>query len=50
VAIGMTIVGKAGEVYAPASIKKGQSSVPAPQVRILDEKGAVLAQGNLEYG
>ena len=48
--IGVVIVGKAGEVYAANSIRKGQTSVPAPQVKISDEKGTVLASGNFEYG
>jgi hypothetical protein len=50
VSIGFTITGKAGEVYSPSTIKKGQSAVPAPQVQILDEKGNVLAQGTFAYG
>ncbi len=50
VPIGLAITGKAGEQYSAATIMKGTSVSPAPQVRILDEKGTVLAQGALEYG
>jgi hypothetical protein len=50
VSIGLAITGKAGEQYSAATIMKGASISPAPQVRILDEKGAPLAQGTMEYG
>jgi len=50
VPIGLAITGKAGEQYSAATIMKGTSVAPAPQVRILDEKGTTLAQGTLEYG
>ena len=50
VSIGLAITGKAGEQYSAATIMKGSSVSPAPQVRILDEKGAPLAQGTMEYG
>ena len=50
VSIGLAITGKAGEQYSAATIMKGTSMAPAPQVRILDEKGTPLAQGALEYG
>ena len=50
VSIGLKIVGAAGEVYSPATIMKDKTKMPAPQVRVLDEKGAVLAQGAFEYG
>jgi hypothetical protein len=50
VSIGLAIVGKAGEQYSAATISKGSSVAPAPQVRILDEKGTPLAQGTMEYG
>jgi hypothetical protein len=50
VSINLAILGKAGEVYAPSTMRKGQSVAPAPQFQILNEKSAVLAQGSLEYG
>jgi hypothetical protein len=50
VLIGFTITGKSGEVYNSGMIKKGQSAVPAPTLRILDEKGTVIQQGTFEYG
>ncbi|MBE3132220.1 MAG: hypothetical protein IMZ55_02005 [Acidobacteria bacterium] len=48
--IGFTITGKAGEAYSASTIMKNKIRVPAPQVKILDEKGTVLAQGTFEYG
>jgi hypothetical protein len=50
VSISFAIIGKAGETYAPNTLKKGLSLAPPPQFQILDEKGTVLAQGNFEYG
>jgi hypothetical protein len=50
VSVSFAILGKAGEQYAPNTLKKGLSLAPPPQVQILDEKGTVLAQGNFEYG
>jgi hypothetical protein len=48
--IGLQILGKAGESYAANTLRRGQSSVPPPQFRIVDEAGKVLAQGNFEFG
>ncbi|MBM4018549.1 MAG: hypothetical protein FJ288_09525 [Planctomycetes bacterium] len=50
VPIGFAIVGKAGEVYAANSLRKGQSVTTPPQFQILDEKGTVLTQGAFAYG
>lgn len=50
VTIGFTITGKSGEIYNSGMIKKGQNAVPAPSLRILDEKGTVIQQGTFEYG
>jgi hypothetical protein len=50
VPISLRITGAAGEIYSPATIMKDKTKMPAPQVRVLDEKGAVLAQGAFEYG
>jgi hypothetical protein len=50
VAINLAVFGKAGEKYAPSTLRKGQTVAPAPQFEILDEKGTSLAKGNFEYG
>jgi len=50
VRINLQVLGKAGEVYAPNTLRKGQTVAPAPQFEILDEKGTSLANGNFEYG
>ena len=48
--IGMSILGKANEVYAPNTLMKGLSIAPKPQFKIVDEKGTTLAKGEFEYG
>jgi hypothetical protein len=50
VSVSLAVVGKAGEQYAMNSMKRGLTLAPAPQLQIVDEKGAVLAQGSFEYG
>jgi hypothetical protein len=50
VSVSLAVVGKAGEQYAMNSLKRGLTLAPAPQLQIVDEKGAVLAQGSFEYG
>ncbi|HEX2972797.1 MAG TPA: hypothetical protein VHP11_10715 [Tepidisphaeraceae bacterium] len=48
-AVGFQIVGQAGERYSPGAMKNGQQ-VPAPKIKIYDEKGEVLASGDFQYG
>ena len=48
--IGMMIIGKSGEVYAPNTLMKGLSVGPKPQFKIVDEKGTTITQGAFEYG
>lgn len=50
VRIGLQVLGRMGEVYAPNTLRKGRTVVPAPQLEVLDEKGTSLAKGNFEYG
>jgi len=50
VSVSLAVLGKAGEQYAMNSMKRGLTLAPAPQLQIVDEKGAVLAQGSFEYG
>jgi len=50
VRINLQVLGKMGEVYAPNTLRKGQTVAPAPQFEILDEKGTSLATGSFEYG
>ncbi|HUU10893.1 MAG TPA: hypothetical protein VM431_10200 [Phycisphaerae bacterium] len=50
VTVGLSILGKAGESYNPATVMKGLTKVPPPEVQIRDEKGGVLSQGKFEYG
>ena len=47
--IGFVLVGRAGEQYAPG-ILKGNSRLPPPKLRILDEAGKVLTAAQFEYG
>jgi len=49
VSIGLSITGQAGEEYRNVVTKNNQR-VPAPNVKIVDEAGAVLAVGNFAYG
>jgi hypothetical protein len=47
--IGLAIVGKAGEHYSSRITKNGRH-LPAPRLRVVDERGNVLASGKFEYG
>ncbi len=47
--ISLVLEGQAGETYA-AGVEKNGQRMPAPKVRITDEAGKVLAQGNCEFG
>jgi len=49
VSVGLSLVGQAGEEYAPGVERNGQS-VSAPTLRILNESGKVLASGSFQYG
>ncbi len=42
-------IGQGGELYGPSLYRNGQRQ-PAPGIRILDEKGKVLATDRLKYG
>jgi hypothetical protein len=48
--IGMSIVGKSGEVYTANTLMKGLSVAPKPQFKITDDKGTTLTKGEFEYG
>ena len=47
--IGISAVGQAGEAYAGGAEKDGKRP-DAPTLKILDEKGKVLAEGAFKYG
>ncbi len=49
VSIGFSAVGQAGEAYAGGAEKDGKRP-DAPTLKILDEKGKVLAEGAFKYG
>jgi hypothetical protein len=49
VSVGLRLEGQAGEQYRPV-VKKNGTSVPAPALRIVNEAGKVVAQGNFKYG
>jgi len=49
VSIGLSITGQAGEEYRNV-VTKNNERVPPPNVKIVDEAGAVLAAGNFAYG
>jgi hypothetical protein len=49
VVISLVLEGQAGEQYAPRAVKGDETPRP-PKLKILDEAGKVLAQGNFEYG
>jgi hypothetical protein len=46
----LCLEGAAGERYSVGLEKAGGASLPAPKVKVLDESGKVLAEGNSEYG
>jgi len=47
--ISLVLEGQAGEQYAPRAVKGDETPRP-PKLKILDEAGKILAQGNFEYG
>ena len=49
-AMSLTILGKAGERYNPATIQRAGAPVRPPQFKIIDEKGATVGQGVLTKG
>ena len=49
VSIGLKLVGQAGEHYSP-QVLTHNGPPTAPEIKIVDEAGTVLASGNFEYG
>jgi hypothetical protein len=49
VSVGLRLEGQAGEQYRPV-VKKDGTQVAAPALRIVNEAGKVVAQGNFKYG
>jgi hypothetical protein len=49
VSVGLRLEGQAGEQYRPV-VKKNGTQVAAPALRIVNEAGKVVAQGNFKYG
>jgi hypothetical protein len=49
VSIGLVLEGQAGEPYRPV-VKKNGSPLSAPKLRIVNEAGQVLVQGDFQYG
>jgi len=49
VSIDLSLIGQAGEAYAPGAMK-GNTQPPPPSLEILDEAGKVLQSGKFEYG
>ncbi len=49
VSIGLVLQGQAGEQYRPVVMKNG-TPLAAPKLRILNEAGAVIDQGDFAYG
>jgi hypothetical protein len=49
VSIGLVLQGQAGEQYRPV-VKKNGTPVAAPKLRILNEAGQVVTQGDFQYG
>ncbi len=47
--IGFEFIGNVGESYSPVISCDGKQ-MPAPSIKILDEKGNVLASGSFSYG
>ncbi len=48
-ALSLVLVGRGGERYSVA-VAKGPSVLPPPKVKVLDENGKILAQGDSTYG
>lgn len=49
ISISLVLEGQAGEQYAPRAVKGDETPRP-PKLKILNEAGKILAQGNFEYG
>jgi hypothetical protein len=49
VSIGLILQGQAGELYRPV-VKRNGTPVAAPKLRILNEAGQVVTQGDFAYG
>jgi len=47
--IGLVLQGQAGEQYRPV-VKKNGTPVAAPKLRILNEAGQMVTQGDFQYG
>lgn len=47
--IGLLLEGQAGEQYRPV-VKKNGSPISAPRLRIVNEAGQVVTQGDFQYG
>jgi len=47
--VSLVLEGQAREQYAPRAVKGDETPRP-PKLKILDEAGKILAQGNFEYG
>ncbi len=47
--IGLMLEGQAGEQYRPAVTKNG-TTLSAPRLRIVNEAGQVITQGDFQYG
>jgi len=47
--IGLILEDRAGQRYQPAVVKNGVRQ-PAPKLRIVDEAGKVILDGNFQYG
>ncbi len=47
--IGLILQGQAGEQYRPV-VKRNGTPVAAPKLRILNEAGQVVTQGDFQYG
>ena len=50
VSIGLSIIGQAGEQYGVRQVTKDAKQLAAPDVKIVDEAGKVLAAGKFAYG
>jgi hypothetical protein len=50
VAIGLKLEGRAGEQYSLPAVMKGGRRQPAPEFKIVNERGDELASGQFQYG
>jgi hypothetical protein len=48
--INLFLVGQAGEQYSVGLQTADGVRLPPPKVKVLDESGKILAEGNSEYG